>query len=107
MIGKATAMVFRVKVFFQICHARGDQARVMVPVMAASVAICAPGPSLPLPMQRWACRLLSRFTVRADTHAAPSKLCPSTVMLPTFWFDMKGVVVGGVMVATVLVSPSA
>ncbi|MNN65096.1 hypothetical protein D3C76_1309180 [compost metagenome] len=78
----------------------------MVPVMAASVAIWAPGPSFPLPMQRCACRLLSRLTVNAETHATPSRLCPSTEMLPMFKLLMNGVVVGGLMVPTVLVSPS-
>ncbi|MNN18929.1 hypothetical protein D3C81_1321490 [compost metagenome] len=50
---------------------------------------------------------MSKLTVKADTQAEPSRLTPSTVMLPTFRFDMNGVVVGGVTVATVLVSPSA
>ncbi|MNF18693.1 hypothetical protein D3C80_2229250 [compost metagenome] len=50
---------------------------------------------------------MSRFTVSAETHATPSRLCPSTEMLPMFKLLMNGVVVGGLMVPTVLVSPSA
>ncbi|MNJ61481.1 hypothetical protein D3C77_572710 [compost metagenome] len=60
-----------------------------------------------LPMHRCACRLLSRLMVSAETQATPSRLCPSTVMVPTFRFDMNGLSVGGLMLDTVLVSPSA
>ncbi|MNG12534.1 hypothetical protein D3C84_961510 [compost metagenome] len=52
VIGNSTATGLRVKVFFQMPQAVADQASVMVPVMAASVAICAPGPILSVPMQR-------------------------------------------------------